>query len=75
MEDPMTDVALTLIDRLDCLRGFLQSLRKEGNSNEVPEIDDHLATLDDTCKALQADHLTTAEILARVSQQMQTLNE
>lgn len=62
MEDIMMGDGITLLDRLDFLRGFLMERRRlteqrldPGDNREavLSEIDTHLATVDDACEALQ----------------------
>lgn len=58
MADIMTGAGVTLLDRLDFLQGYLRQLRElreqQGETEDVAEIDGHLATVDDACEALQS---------------------
>lgn len=61
---PLDNPELPLLDRLDCLRGFLLELRrlrdKEGLIED--ELDTHLATVDDACEALQVPDFGSCEV-------------
>jgi hypothetical protein len=57
MADIMDGPGVSLLDRLDFLRGYLTQVRElresHGDGSDVAEIDEHLATVDDACEALQ----------------------